>query len=474
MKKSLWIAVAAIAVGYGMNAHAVTGAVFSAWSFETLTQGDVIPGSAASLPGLYGTWAADTNNGVAYITNVSPSGPSFPLPAEAHDKSLYFDGSVTNHFVAANLQGRFVTDFLLKPGQLEDLSLLNQVEASAKLAFFFDTNGNFNLLHGLGGGAIVTSKFSSVVYDSNSWVRITIDQNYAALIGSSSPGFSLAINGTNLSHVNGYTWNSSNTEDFTSGGGMWFEMKNQTLGMNALVGMGIGMLDDVVNLEYGGAAASLDVLAKSINSAFGSVSPTDATIEDGTPQTYTLTVTEGVAAFVSGLKVGSVQIWTNTTQTVKTQTWDVTYANVNAFGTNVTALFAAKSSTTAAWLLDSFTIGGDEPNDYDTVAEAEAADYDGDGFNNKAEAIVGTDPKDNTSFLKIEDISVNGLGQIVVSFMGQAAGSSVAYNLFASDEVNGTYSSIATKPKAGGPLSIIVTPATAKKFYKVVVPYTGE
>jgi hypothetical protein len=250
MKKSLWIAAAAMAVGYGMSAHAVSNAVFGAWSFETLAPGVVIPASSDTpLADPYGTWSADTNNGVAYITNATPANVGFPI-AGTHDKSLYFDGSVTNHFDINALDGlRFVTDFLLKPGQLEDLSLLNQVDDSARLAFYFDTNGFFNLKY---GGAIAlwaTSTFA-VVYDSNAWVRITIDQDYAAYPNDGQPGFQIALNGTNVSSAAGYT----RTGNAFSPSGTWFEVHSGStggkFGMNALVGMGIGMLDDVVNFAY--------------------------------------------------------------------------------------------------------------------------------------------------------------------------------------------------------------------------------
>jgi prepilin-type processing-associated H-X9-DG protein len=567
MKKSLWIAMAALAVGYGMSAHAVTNSVFGAWSFEGIAAGTKIPSTAGSaLADPYGTWSADTNNGVAYITNVTVTGPSFPLGSETHTNVLYFDGSVTNHFETNSLlQNRFVTDFLLKPGQLEDLSLLNQVDASARLAFYFDTNGYFNLMHG--DATVWTTSTFATVYASNDWVRVTIDQDYDARPDLTNPGFTIALNGTNLTHANAYTRTGPGAEDFTGPGpgGTWFPVKNgATKGMNALVGMGIGMLDDVVNSAYsmgvltlnvlatsinpaygtiepsgtvvisngtprlftftvnGGVPAhvlgftingvqvytnaplnqsltqqtytvayadvasnntpvqamfgpnSIQVLAASFNSAYGVITPTAPTITYGTPQTFTLTVAADLAGYVSGLRADpSATILTNnTTQSVRTQSWDVTYEQVSAFGTNLTALFAVKSSTTAKWITDSFTVG--PGMDYETFAAAEAGDWDSDGFNNKAEAIVGTDPKDGTSFLKIASITVNALGNIVVTFQGSAAGANVPYNLYASDGVNDTYASIATEGKGAGTLSIIVTPSTAKKFYKVVVPYTGE
>lgn len=561
MKKSLWIAMAALAVGYGMSAHAVTNAVFGAWSFEGIAAGTRIPSTAGSaLADPYGTWSADTNNGVAYITNVTVTGPSFPLGSETHTNVLYFDGSVTNHFNTNSLlQNRFVTDFLLKPGQLEDLSLLNQVDASARLAFYFDTNGYFNLMHG--NATVWTTSTFATVYGSSDWVRVTIDQDYSSRPDFTNPGFTIALNGTNLTHANGYTRTGPGEEDFTPGGGTWFTVKNgATKGMNALVGMGIGMLDDVKNSEYSMAVLTLNVLASSINpaygtispsgtvvisngvprlftftvnggvpahvtgftingvqvytnlvqsttqstwtvnyadvasnntpvqalfgpnsiqvlaasfnSAYGAITPASPTITYGTPQTFTLTVAADLAGYVSGLEAGATLLTNNTTQTVRTQSWDVTYEQVAAFGTNLTALFAVKSSTTAKWITDSFSIG--PSGDYPSFAAAEAGDWDGDGYNNKAEAIVGTDPKDNTSFLKIASITVNALGNIVVSFQGSAAGANVPYNLYAADGVNDTYASIATEGKGAGTLSIIVTPSTAKKFYKIVVPYTGE
>lgn len=473
MKKSLWIAAAAMAVGYGMSAHAVTNAVTGAWSFEDIAAGTAIPSATdTALPEPYGTWSADTNNGVAYITNESPSGVSYPI-AGTHDKSLYFDGGVTNHFdTSAEAVKRFNTDFLLKPGQLEDLSLLNSVDNGARLAFYFDTNGWLNLLHGDSVGNWQTSTVSTVQYASNAWVRVTIDQDYDALIEGYLPGFSIYVNGTNVTHTDGYTRDGDN---FTSGGGAWFIMKNgNPTGIRALVGMGIGMLDDVVNSVYSSTGPTdIEVLASTFSAAYGSISPAGTqTIVDGTPKTFTLTVAEGVAAYVLGLKVGETTLFSNADQSVRTQSWDVTYANATALGTNVVALFAAKSGSSADWLDNAFTIG--EGGDYATFAEAAAADADGDGFTNMQEAICGTDPEDAASYLKIDNITINALGNVVVTFQGSAAGANSDYHLYAADTVDGTYASIATEGKDAGTQEIVVTPSTVKKFYKVVVPYTGE
>lgn len=464
MKKSLWIAVAAMAVGFGMSAHAATNASFGTWTFEGFADGT--PMATVSNTAGYGSWSADTNNGVAYVTNVAS-------PA-AGPNALFFDGSVTNHFSSSVLnQKRYHTEFLLKPGQLEDTSLLNNVDASARLAFFFNTSSNFVLMHG-NNGSWQTST-NAMEFGSNDWVSVVIDQDYTVVDDNGACMFTVYLNGTNLTHANGYTRSGAT---FAAGGATpaWFEMKSSgssgNYGMNSLVGMGIGLLDDVENSEYSSGAATFAVKV-SWNSAYGSIVPNaGVVITNGTPMTFTLTANSGIAAYVSGLNLDAQVMQSNGNQDIKTQNWAIAYADVAAYGTNVMALFAAKSDTTAQWLTDTFTIGNG--GDYATFAAAEAGDFDGDGFSNLEESIAGTDPTNNASYLKINDITIDGSGNVVVTFDGSSAGASDDYQLFAADLVNGSYASVATTNKVAGPIDFNVAPVDAKKFYKVVLPYTGE
>jgi hypothetical protein len=481
MKKILWIATAALAMGCVMNTYAVSNATFGVWSFEQLSAGTVIPGAngteLATQP--YGSWSAATNDeNIAYVTNVDLSGVStslFPIATGTHTNALYFSGAVTNNFDTSLLSGRrYKTEFLLKAGQLEDLGLLSQVSTDARLAFYFDTGSNFVLMCNNGAGAWTNLTFTSVKYNSNEWVRISIEQDDGYLPNDADSGFSIALNGASISHEIAMT-RVGDVFSPGNGTGTWFVAMNAPagmFGMKALAGLGIGLIDDVVTTEYT-APASLIVFARSFNSAYGAISPAGSvTIVQGVPQTFTLTVNGGVAAFVSGLDVEGTQTKTNTDDLVVSQPWDVTYEQIQVLGTNVTALFTAKAGTSAKWITDNFEIGG--TNLYQTFADAEADDYDGDGFNNKAESIVGTDPKDPQSYLKITNITVNAAGEIVVSFQGSAAGTTNPYQLYAADLVNGSYASAGSTNKGAGEISINVAPSSAKKFYKIRVPYAGE
>ncbi len=570
MKKILCFAVVALATGFGMHARAaVTNASFNSWSFETLPVSTVIPSTEdpTVLPGPYGSWSADTNGeNVAYITNETwGATPGFGFPIAGgtadHTNALYFNGSVTNHFSSSLLNGlRFTTEFLLKPGQLENLSLLDSVDPNARLAFYFNTASNFVLLHGV-MGAWTTSDVATVAYETNAWLRISIDQDYAMENeNNGSFMFSVSINGTGVTHaVNGST-RLNDSGGYEPGGAdpKWFEMKSKgtagNFGMNGLVGMGAGMVDDVVVSAPAGAAVT-NVNATSAGN--GTITPSGTvSITDGTPQAFTLTsvsgyyvsgltldatqintnlsesvtsvvwsvdyaqvaaygtnltalfseksktnvtassinvaygsvtpsgtvaITNGVArtfalsseagCYVSGLKLNTTTIYTNLVQTVTAQNYDVAYAQVVAYGDNVVALFEPKSGTTAEWLSNVFVIG--PGGDYATFAIAATNDWDQDGFNNVQESIAGTAPKDSNDFLRVSAIVVNA-GEVAVSFKGSALGTTNHYELKGADVVNGSYTNVSTRAKVSGDLSVTNATGEQKKFYKVVVPYSGE
>ncbi len=559
MKKCLWISVVAMAVSFGVSAHAVTNATFGAWSFETLVNGTAIPStSSAQLQDHYGSWSSDTNSGnVAYITNAgSVSGtPEFglPIPDATHTMSLYFSGSVTNHFAASSLNNkRFKTDFLLKPSQLDDLTLANSVESTARLAFYFNTASNLVVLHG-SNTLWVTSTVASVSYATNSWLRITIDQDYSvtSVLSHAQSLFRVLVNGTNVTHANGYT---RTDNSFASGGGAWFEMKSSgadgSRGMNSLVGMGVGLMDDVVNSEF-----VFDLNATSAGN--GTITPSGAlSITNGVNRTFDLLASTGY--YVSGLNLNSTQIYTNTDQAIgSVNNLSVTYAQVIAYGTNVQAVFAAKSTknvavtagsggtidfegttqtitntlprdftltanngyyisglnlgggsiyvnsseavvttirtvsygqvgtsgavlqpvfslkATSGWMHSNFSIGSGPGADYATHEEAAADDADHDGFSNEQEAIAGTDPTNAISCLKISSIVVDANHQVSVMFEGSSAGASVPYELWEADTIDGVYSNVASRTKAGGTLGVTNTPSSTPKFYRVEVNYTA-
>jgi hypothetical protein len=381
MKKSLLIVAAAMAVGFGMSASAATSASYGSWSFEDIGQGTRIPATLGGLGGgNNGSWSAKTNDGsFAVITNVpSNSGISYIAGAGTYTNALYFDGAVSNQFdSAALLDSRVKTKFLLKPGQLEGLSMLSNVAANAKLAFYFDATSNFNLLHGT-AGIWTTTKFTTVSFPAGNWVQVIIDQDNNVLNDNGKFMFSVTLNGMPMTNAVGYTRVGS---AFTYGTGTWFEVKDATSSMNALVGMGVGILDDVVNEKYAAASeVAMDI-----------------------------------------------------------------YFNV--------------------------------PGDYDTWAEAKVDDWDNDGYNNLLEAIAGTNPKDVNDYLKIKDITVAG-GQVLVTIDGTSAGAATGpealYVLQSAPEVGGTYTNLDSIGKTTGELTIDVAPEGVKKFYKVVVPYTGD
>ncbi len=453
MKKSLWIA--AVAMAMGLSAHA-DQAVYSTWNFEDGTIGAALPAVG------YTSW---TSNGVAYVQSGGASG----------GKSLYFEGVVTNQFNATTLNSKwYKMDFFMKPTRLESLELLDSVDATARMAFYFDVNSNFNLMHGKDGGAWTTSKWTGVFYDTNSWVRIAIEQDCAATVGTPAySAFTVAINGTNLTSALAYTRTSTNNTGFTgpASGGRWFMVRTSTggAGMSALVAMGAGMLDDVVNTDQ----LIIPVKAASVNTALGTITPVDgSSVTNTLPNTYTLTIPAGVAAYVTGLKVDSTQVYGNSDTNTPTKDWTLSYAQIHVYGTNVVALFEARPDTSASWLTNYIPVGPGET--YTTVAEAEAGDLDGDGINNKDEAILGTDPTTNTSALKITNIAVNAQGEILVSFPGSGAGGSGMYKLFQADDPNGPWTYVDQTPKANGSQTINTPPVTTKKFYRIEMPYIGD
>lgn len=479
-----WIMVVALAVGLAATGQAqVTNAGFGVWTFEGIDIGTSLLGAGDAghpiAPG-YGSWSADTNNGVAYITNSTVGNPGFGMPSEGSNstKALYFDGSVTNHInpADANIEEKaFFVDFVLLPSQLEDASLLSSIDNDeVNIAFFWDTNGYFNLIHGNSLAYFVTSQWTDVQYDSNSWVRVTILQDWReeAMIENYSV-FKIWVNGTNLSHANGYTTGANNT--YTTNG-PWFVMPNSTsepYGMRGLVGMGVGTIDDVVITDqnpYGGPV-QIEVIAASENLAYGTITPTGAVmIVQGSPQNFLLETVPGVDVYVTGLKLNSTQIYTNTDTAVTAQQWSVSYEQAVAYGTNVTALFAVKPGTPAQWITGSFTIG--PGGNYLTFAEAFADDADGDDYSNLQEAIAGTNPTNAASYLKIDAITIDDDGNVIVTFEGSDDGASVDYEIHAADTVDGTYTNIVEVPKSAGTKNVAIDPGAApKKFYKVVIPY---
>lgn len=229
MKKSLWITAAVMAVGIGISAQADwTNAAFGTWSFDDLSSPTDLKTYTGPLQ--YGSWAGGET---LVVTNVNHSYVTFnsSIPGErALTNALFFDGTVTN--LMTNLNGRVVVDFLLLPTRRDDAPAESSFEG-AQLGFFFNSEGKFVLISGAESFTVSTN---DVVYASNEWVRVTIDQDYTL----DYPMFQIAINGTKMSHANGFT-----LPGFESPG-TWFPVFVQKNGVNELVGSGVGMLDDVV------------------------------------------------------------------------------------------------------------------------------------------------------------------------------------------------------------------------------------
>jgi hypothetical protein len=456
MKKSLWIAAVAMAMGFGISSQAATNSVTGSWTFEGIATG--------ALPSAdpYNTW---TSNGVAYVQSGGASG----------SQSLYFEGVVSNQFSPSGLQSKwYKTDFFMKPTRLEDLTLLDSVDSTARMAFYFDVNSNFNLLHGRDGGFWTTSKWTGVSYNTNSWVRVAIEQDCAASLGGSGySAFTVTINGTNLTSALAYTRTSTNNNGFTgpASGGRWFMVRSSTggAGMTALVAMGAGSLDEVNNTE----TMSLPVSASSINTAYGTITPVGgAVITNTLGTTFTAAIVDGALAYVSGLNVGSTTLSDVTTNTA-TKDWTLTYPMIHVYGSDIIALFEAKPDTSAQWLTNNFSVG--PSGDYPTFAAAESDDADHDGFDNRTEAILGTDPTNSSSGLKITNIAVNAQGEIVVSFPGSGSGAAGTYKLYQSDDPNGPWTDVVNETGKGAGNKTITAPSVnSKKFYRIEMPYSGN
>ncbi len=235
------------------------------------------------------------------------------------------------------------------------------------------------------------------------------------------------------------------------------------------------MLDDVVtdtNHTSFASSQEIGVLASTFNSAYGSISPSGyQTITSGTPRVFTVTVSTNMC-YITGLTTNGVQVYGNTDQSIVSTQWNISYENVLAGGTNFVAMFASRGGTSGDYLDDYFSISNG--GDYSSFSAAASDDKDLDGFSNYQEAVSGTDPTNALSFLTISNISVDGSGNVVVTFEGSGIGLATNYIVYDANTVTGVYNSVTNFTKSAGTKNVNLTPATPTKFYKVVTPYSGQ
>lgn len=481
MKKNLWITAVAMAVGIGMSAQA-DDAGLGQWSFEELAPGTRIPSrsSPISSPTGYGSWSADTNtgtaSGTAIITNSTAPSGVLPISGATHTNALYFDGSVTNHFVISTPK-RFFTDFLLKPGVLENANQASAVTASSQLGFYFNSESNFVLLHGERGTANIIATTNTAIKASNAWYRITVEADYnaAGYETMEKSAFQIYINGVLFQHELGYL---RTGDTFNPAGvGSWFPtINNSGASMTALVGIGVGLLDDVVTattVDFGVSISEIGILASTFNAAYGSLSPSGyQTITSGTPRVFTVMVATNMC-YVTALTTNGVEVYGNANSSIVSTQWNISYEQVLVGGTNFVAMFAAKSGTSGSYLDDYFNIGGVDP-DYPSFEVAATNDADLDGFSNYQESVAGTDPTNALDYLEIANLSVETNGNVVVVFKGSVTGLSSEYQIHQANTITGAFSSVTNFAKVSGTNNISLTPAATKKFYKIIAPYTGQ
>lgn len=477
MKKSLMIAAVAMAMGVGIGAQAaVSNATFGSWSFESVPAGTVIPGGDGMTQAGYESWSASSNDtDFSYITNISAS------TAGVYTNVAAFNGGITNAFGGSGLAGtRYVTEFKLLPGQLDDPASIGTLDPNAYMAFYFNTASNFVLKHGTAaGGAWVTTTNATVAYPADTWVTVKIDQDWQySEAFLENHYFTISINGTTLTNDNGYTRSGNTT--FTAGGGPWFPVQNLTgTKMNALVGLGMGKLDDVANALYtepaGNPNKTITVLAA--NAAWGTITPSGPVVlVDATTSNFAVSVKSGVQAYLSSFDiVNGANLTNNADPSLNSATWSVAYSQVSDLQTVVVSFVALNGSSTKFMSIafPGIGLGSGVGSEYATFQIAATNDADADGFNNESEAAAGTLPYDNTSYLKIGNITVSAAGQVTVSFLGSTSGSTSNYVLKANDAVTGTYTNVAERAKnADATLSVNDTPAVSPKFYKITLPYT--
>lgn len=413
-------------------------------------------------------WYGESYAMMAVVTNAAYAWETelYPVPAATHTNVLLFaNASLINRFAPQDAATNNTTvDCMVQPVRT-DCNPPTTLITGDQTALYVDTNGFLRVLYGLdaSGSNNAWMTFSGrAPLGTSEWARVTLLLDYTGDAVDHGPGdsfFKISINGVPLTPANGSGYGPSG-HGYEQNGGDFLRTATPSKEVHVFGLDGAGMLDDLVVTTQSSGFHTLTGSA----GAHGAVSPASTNVPPDGSAVFVVTADRyyRISSLTSnGMPVGTFD--NNSTCT------NFTWSGVQATGT-LAALFTAQVANNAAhtpyWWLAQYGL----TNGGDTFDAAASDDQDEDGLDAWQEQVVGTDPTNAASVLKLLSITTDGVSHTVKWLSSTGAPSyNLLYRTNLQNAGNGWVScsnNLVPNPPTN---TVTITPPGPTVFYTITV-----